>query len=515
MDRDRARGTPGSGSNDLRHDDDRYSHHHAYAGPSRSRYESRYDYGSSRDDLSPPPSWGQSAPPGRPSSSSRHHSSHSSGYPSHQHYSYSYPYPPPPPSAHHPRANDAPATSSAPPPHPSAWGPQHWAPPPHPGYSSSYSGPTGPSYPSTSSAPHNSNMRHPHHRGSLPPPSRPPPSPPPPASPSQIRAPPPPASAPSPPRSGASSPPAGYLPGFQPDYARARAGATRRPSATSAAAESASAVAAPAGNATSADVRPPPTEAYLLLRPHRVPRGGWPPSTDPQQAVDSTGWSYNLVVLQHPERGKALGVEQLRRGWPPLTPPLIVQLIVKDQDGQEIPTDNPALARRLVHLTMSVELVSPDGSESRAMMRVRPPSPRGNVQPYYPASAPPPYSVQRTLLGSSVRTAQVLTRENRKGLYFIFQDMVVRPEGKYALDGKVLDLAGPPHIGTSIGVTHPLAFCRTQPFDVIIPQDFPSPVPITPLSAEFLRQGERHLGRRPRNDEGEGESEGEDGGGNE
>lgn len=90
------------------------------------------------------------------------------------------------------------------------------------------------------------------------------------------------------------------------------------------------------------------------------------------------------------------------------------------------------------------------------------------MQPYYPASAPPPYSVQRTLLGSSVRTAQVLTRENRKGLYFIFQDMVgrgrrkrcahtafaimpavlfadakvVRPEGKYALDGKVLDLAG-------------------------------------------------------------------------
>lgn len=37
-------------------------------------------------------------------------------------------------------------------------------------------------------------------------------------------------------------------------------------------------------------------------------------------------------------------------------------------------TSNPALARRLVHLTMSVELVSPDGSESRAMMRVRPPS---------------------------------------------------------------------------------------------------------------------------------------------
>jgi hypothetical protein len=44
-------------------------------------------------------------------------------------------------------------------------------------------------------------------------------------------------------------------------------------------------------------------------------------------------------VLQNPERGKALGVENLRRGWPPLTPPLIVQLIVKDKDGEVISTE--------------------------------------------------------------------------------------------------------------------------------------------------------------------------------
>jgi hypothetical protein len=49
---------------------------------------------------------------------------------------------------------------------------------------------------------------------------------------------------------------------------------------------------------------------------------------------------------------------------------------------------------------------------------------RGGNQPYYPASAPPPYSIQKTLLGSCVRTAQVLNRDGRKGLYFIFQDMV-------------------------------------------------------------------------------------------
>ncbi|KLT40077.1 hypothetical protein CC85DRAFT_330209 [Cutaneotrichosporon oleaginosum] len=321
-------------------------------------------------------------------------------------------------------------------------------------------------------------------------------SPPLPASPSQIQRapPPPPASAPSPPRDESSSPSgAGYLPGFQPDYDRTRT--TRRPS--SAEADSSTGAASAVYGSS---VRPPPTEAYLILRPHRVPRGGWQGG---QQLADSSGWTYNLDVLQSPERGKALGVEALRRGWPPLTPPLIIQLHVRNEKGEEVETDNATLARRLVHLTMSVELVSPDGTEARSMMRVRPPSPRGTVQPYYPTSAPPPYSVQRTLLGSSVRTPQVLTREGRKGLYFIFQDLIVRPEGRYSLEGKILDLAGPPHIGTSIGVTHPLTYCRTKPFDVIIPQEFPGPVAITPLSTEFLRQGERHLGRRPRNEDGE------------
>lgn len=58
-----------------------------------------------------------------------------------------------------------------------------------------------------------------------------------------------------------------------------------------------------------------------------------------------------------------------------------------------------------------------------------------------------------------------------------------------------------------------------------VPQEYPGPVPITSLSAEFLRQGERHLGvrvslvglesshiltpeqRRPRNEEGESDNE--------
>lgn len=54
---------------------------------------------------------------------------------------------------------------------------------------------------------------------------------------------------------------------------------------------------------------------------------------------ETAGWSFELNVLQHPEKGKALGVENLRRGWPPLTPPLIVQMIVRDQHGDVVATE--------------------------------------------------------------------------------------------------------------------------------------------------------------------------------
>ncbi|TXT13591.1 hypothetical protein VHUM_00958 [Vanrija humicola] len=435
----------------------------------------RYEY--ERQYSQPPPTHHTTSPtdglaPSWASSSSHHPSRHPASYSSHP-YPYSYHYPP----------------DQGPPQPPSSttWG--QW--------SSGHYGVSHPYYNSTSSQAA-AGGRHIH---SAPPPAeRRPPTPPPPASPSQLTrpAPPPPASAPSPSRSESGTPPGRYRPGFQPDYDRPRT--SRRPTPTS----------DPSGTAEasySGDGRSPPAEAYLIIRPHRVPRGGWATAQESTPKSDSAGWTFELNVLQHPERGKALGVEPLRRGWPPLTPPLIVQLVVKDKDGAVVATDNATLARRLVHLTMSVELVSPEGNESRSLIRVRPPSPRGNVQPYYPASAPPPYSVQRTLLGSSVRTAQILTRDGQKGLYFIFQDMIVRPEGRYALEGKVLDLAGPPHIGTSIGITHPLTRCRTRPFDVIVPQEYPGPVPITSLSAEFLRQGERHLGRRPRNEEGDSDNE--------
>lgn len=78
------------------------------------------------------------------------------------------------------------------------------------------------------------------------------------------------------------------MPGFQPDYERGRAVGqtqTRRPAAPDELGGNGGAVAV-----MGSEVRPPPTEAYLILRPHNVPRVGWQSTADAAQAFDASDW---------------------------------------------------------------------------------------------------------------------------------------------------------------------------------------------------------------------------------
>lgn len=107
-----------------------------------------------------------------------------------------------------------------------------------------------------------------------------------------------------------------------------------------------------------------------------------------------------------------------------------------------------ALSRRLVHTVMMVDLVSPDGRESRGVVRVREGIDGGT---YY----------RRNFLGgtfrlsSTFRSLPLLSNDNGKGKekgkgkgegegknVFIFSEMVVRTPGEYALVVRLLDIAG-------------------------------------------------------------------------
>ncbi|OCF40627.1 hypothetical protein I317_05559 [Kwoniella heveanensis CBS 569] len=246
------------------------------------------------------------------------------------------------------------------------------------------------------------------------------------------------------------------------------------------------------------DSLPKPGEAYILLRHHRLPRVGWNDGIA-RDLPEIRDWSYELRLLQKPSRGKALGLQPLPRGWPALSPPLIVQLIVRDKHGRSVSVDNPALNRRLVHTSMMVDLVSPDGSENRSVMRIRQHDRTSLTATNEPEDTPSlgnptEEDSQRNLLGSLHRSATSLALGNERGIFFIFTELVVRNTGDYALSVKLLDLAGPSHLGTSIGVTGALATALTQPLTVYHGTTFPGSVPTTDVSILFTRQGERDPG---------------------
>nr|XP_031861052.1 uncharacterized protein CI109_003412 [Kwoniella shandongensis]KAA5528124.1 hypothetical protein CI109_003412 [Kwoniella shandongensis] len=249
-------------------------------------------------------------------------------------------------------------------------------------------------------------------------------------------------------------------------------------------------------------VLPPPAEAYAILRPHRVPSRWWSDEIS-SEALNLDRWEYGLKILQSPTRGKALCLRQLSTDSPVLSPPLIVQLVINDRSsGRALPVDDPMVVRRLIHMTMMVELVSPDGTESRTLMRVRPPQ-GVYPQPQMGSSI----RLESNLLGSTYTTAMTLQHEDKKGIFFIFSRLIVRNVGEYALKLNLVDVAGPSHIGTSIGVTNILATSLTRPFQVYHPSEYPGSLSITDQSREFIRQGVRSLeeGRKNRWDAGSSE----------
>ncbi|WVR05472.1 hypothetical protein IAU60_002488 [Kwoniella sp. DSM 27419] len=293
---------------------------------------------------------------------------------------------------------------------------------------------------------------------------------------------------PPPPASSPDGP--GHGVGYQTDYSRVATGvdSVRRPE-SNVGSHSRRVQAPVQTHAASLDLnKRRPAEAYTILRHHRVPKSAW---TD-GLTRETDDWTYELRLLQQPTRGKALGLQQLPRGWPALSAPLIVQLIVTDARARPITPDDPHLTKRLVHTSMMVDLVSSDGSEYRSTMRLQ------AGQGLIPSTSASADAQQRNLLGSLHRCATVHTMDDQRGFFFLFTDLVVRNVGIYALDVKLLDLAGPAHLGTSIGVTGTLATALTEPFVVYHASQFPGALGVTELSMLFSAQGERNLGRRTR-----------------
>ncbi|KDQ61583.1 hypothetical protein JAAARDRAFT_31041 [Jaapia argillacea MUCL 33604] len=186
---------------------------------------------------------------------------------------------------------------------------------------------------------------------------------------------------------------------------------------------------------------------------------------------DDPSKSYHLEIVQQPVRAAEFGSRPLSRL--PLSPPLVVQLHIKDQAGNPVTESDHEVPFLISHLS----LFTTDGS---TQIDVAAP----------PDNRSPP---QRLLYGTLVSSAHCLRNlHGRKGVFFLFPDASVRFRGRFQLRIQLMRLSRPDasEIVTPGGRGTILAEARTNVFDVVARSDYVAPTQ-TPLTQRFLEQGVR------------------------
>jgi len=184
---------------------------------------------------------------------------------------------------------------------------------------------------------------------------------------------------------------------------------------------------------------------------------------------------YHLEVVQHPQRAAAFGNASLSRL--PLTPPIIVQLTVRDPTGNSIVPDS-----ELPFLIAHLSLFSENGLTSLDM---------GS---YTGPGRPPPI-----LYGNLVSSvSQLEDLQGNMGLFFLFPDVSIRWRGRFQLGISLVRISGSDSPGPSAvgeqGIV--LAETRTRTFEVV-PQSQYVAAPQTRLTQCFLRQDARMFAFMP------------------
>ncbi|ORX89783.1 hypothetical protein K493DRAFT_65468 [Basidiobolus meristosporus CBS 931.73] len=177
---------------------------------------------------------------------------------------------------------------------------------------------------------------------------------------------------------------------------------------------------------------------------------------------------FDLTIVQQPDNGCACGDDT--RDRVPLDPPFIVQLVIRDGHGNELPCGED-----IPFLVAHVSLWSEDGSE-----------PRDIIQSAEGAT--------RLLLGSSassVNTCADPESELRQASYFVFGDLSVRVSGKYRLGVSLANIKG--NLLMRQGPTTTIASVLSEAFVVKEKYEYTGFGEPTPITIRLASQGVRSL----------------------
>ncbi|KAI8334647.1 velvet factor-domain-containing protein [Chlamydoabsidia padenii] len=173
--------------------------------------------------------------------------------------------------------------------------------------------------------------------------------------------------------------------------------------------------------------------------------------------------TYELVVCQQPLHARMCGFGEKDRR--PIDPPPIVQLIVRQQNGEPVDVQTLQIPFFVLHVT----LWSGDRTEERNII-----------------SNPP--KCTRVLMGSLVSSPSLLKNpDGEQGLYFAFPDLSIRTEGRYTLRFSLMKLVSADF--QTDAKSRIIAQVFSDAFTVYSAKKFPGMTESTDLSKAFAKQG--------------------------
>ncbi|ORZ08965.1 velvet factor-domain-containing protein [Absidia repens] len=229
------------------------------------------------------------------------------------------------------------------------------------------------------------------------------------------------------------------------------------------------------------------------------------PASSSSSSLQANAWDhptqerqYELIVVQQPYRARMCGFGDKDRR--PISPPPILQMVTRTKDGQVIKPEAIDVSFFIVVCdswhedgTTEANLVyhSFSSPQPQQQSSTATPSLSGS-----PAGGGPNEEITKTLqmrnlVGSSVASAAKLyDLDGNLGIFYVFQDISFRTEGKFKLAFSLINIGTP--CGNTVNTSSPtqvLTRVYTDLFTVFTAKKFPGVVRSTTLSQCFAKQG--------------------------
>ncbi|PVU92672.1 hypothetical protein BB561_003691 [Smittium simulii] len=195
---------------------------------------------------------------------------------------------------------------------------------------------------------------------------------------------------------------------------------------------------------------------------------------------------FKLFIVQHPLRARMCGFGEKDKR--PIDPPPVIQLKVYDTQGKSINLTHSEISSMVIYAS----LWSEDGLHKRDIVIDPSSIPIPNSSYYknntYILSLEAPKKMQNLIGTTASSSFYLLDHNENAGIFFIFNDLSVRTEGKFTLKFSFINLEG---CYNNNGETSIITEVTSDIFEVYPAKKFPGMTSSTALSKAFSEQGIR------------------------